>query len=218
MWTSDKLGQLFASPIWHGCHSAERRTKPGREIIRDHRFWLPLIAVFSGMRQEEICQLHLEDLRQESGIWVFDVNDRPPRQLKNRNAVRLVPIHRELLAMGLLAYADELRSAGKLRLFPQLSTGGADDRFGHNFSKSFTYYRKQIELYQPGLDFHSFRHSATTFLAHAGVAVPIIDQLTGHATPGETARYTKGFRIEQLTEAIDCIDPGIDLSHLYSAA
>lgn len=218
MWTSDKLGQLFASPIWRGCHSAERRTKPGRVIIRDHRFWLPLIAVFSGMRQEEICQLHLADLRQESGIWVFDVNDRPPRQLKNRNAVRLVPVHQALLAMGLVGYADEVRAAGAERLFPQLTGGGADDRFGHNFSKNFTYYRKQIGLYQPGLDFHSFRHSATTFMAHAGVPVPIIDQLTGHATPGETARYTKGFRIEQLKEAIDRIDPQVDLSHLYSAA
>ena len=215
MWSSDKLGQLFASPIWRGCHSAERRTKSGKEIIRDHRFWLPLIAVFSGMRQEEICQLHLEDLRQESGIWVFDVNDKPPRQLKNRNAVRLVPVHRQLLAMGLIAYADGLRTAGKERLFPQLTSGGADDRFGHNFSKNFTYYRRQIGLYQPGLDFHSFRHSATTFMAHAGVSVPIIDQLTGHATPGETARYTKGFRIEQLQQGINSIDPQIDLAFLY---
>lgn len=218
MWSSDKLSQLFASPIWRGCHSADRRTKPGKEIIRDHRFWLPLIAVFSGMRQEEICQLHVEDLRQESSIWVFDVNDRPPRQLKNRNAVRLVPVHKALIAMGLLAYASERRLAKDQRLFPQLSTGGADDRLGHNFSKSFTYYRRQIGLYQLGLDFHSFRHSATTFMAHAGVPVPIIDQLTGHATPGETARYTKGFRIEQLKEAIDSIDPQVELSHLYSAA
>jgi integrase len=218
MWSSDKLAQLFSSPIWAGCHSADRRTKPGTQVIRDHRFWLPLIAVFSGMRQEEICQLHVEDLRQESGIWVFDVNDRPPRQLKNRNAVRLVPVHKALLAIGLLAYADERRSAKYERLFPQLSSGGADDRLGHNFSKNFTYYRRQIGLYQLGLDFHSFRHSATTFMAHAGVPVPIIDQLTGHATPGETARYTKGFRIEQLKEAIDSIDPQVDLSDLYSAA
>ena len=215
MWSSDKLARLFASPIWRGCHSTDRRTKPGKEIIRDHRFWLPLIAVFSGMRQEEICQLHVEDLRQESGIWVFDINDRPPRQLKNRNAVRLVPLHKALLAMGLLAYADERRTAKDERLFPQLSTGGADDRLGHNFSKNFTYYRRQIGLYQLGLDFHSFRHSATTFMAHAGVSVPIIDQLTGHATPGETARYTKGFRIEQLQAAVDAIDAQIDLSHLY---
>lgn len=215
MWSSDKLAQLFASPIWGGCHSADRRTKPGKEIIRDHRFWLPLIAVFSGMRQEEICQLHVEDLRQESGTWVFDINDRPPRQLKNRNAVRLVPVHKALLSMGLLAYAKERQAAKDVRLFPQLSSGGADDRLGHNFSKNFTYYRRQIGLYQLGLDFHSFRHSATTFMAHAGVPVPIIDQLTGHATPGETARYTKGFRIEQLKAAVDAIDPQIDLSHLY---
>jgi hypothetical protein len=45
------------------------RAEPGSLIIRDERFWLPLIAVFSGMRQEEICQLHVEDVRQADGIW-----------------------------------------------------------------------------------------------------------------------------------------------------
>jgi len=215
MWSSDKLAKLFASPIWSGSQSADRRTKPGNAMIRDHRFWLPLIAVFSGMRQEEICQLHVEDLRQEGAVWVFDINDRPPRQLKNRNAVRLVPVHQVLIKIGLLGYAEDCRAAEHERLFPQLSAGGADDRLGHNFSKNFTYYRRQIGPYQPGLDFHSFRHSATTFMSHAGIAAPIIDQLTGHATPGETARYTKGFRIEQLKAAIDAIDPQVDLSRLY---
>jgi len=57
MWSQDKLVQLFRTPIWRGCHSKDRRSKPGSIIIRDEKFWLPLIAVFSGLRQEEICQL-----------------------------------------------------------------------------------------------------------------------------------------------------------------
>ncbi|MFO8087227.1 MAG: hypothetical protein R6T91_05385 [Bacteroidales bacterium] len=38
-----------------------------------YQFWLPVIGLFSGMRIEEICQLHLEDIRLEQGIWVFDL-------------------------------------------------------------------------------------------------------------------------------------------------
>lgn len=215
MWTTEQLMKLFRSPVWSGCRSAARRSTPGDLIIRDERFWLPLIAVFSGMRQEEICQLHLEDVRIEGGVWTFDVNGRPPRQLKNANAVRLVPVHKELIRLGLLSYVGEQRQIGRELLFHQLIPGGADNRLGHNFTKWFTRYRRDIGLYERGLDFHSFRHSATTFMQWAQVPLPVIDRLTGHASVGETARYTKNLQIKQLSEGVNAIDPGIDLSDLY---
>jgi integrase len=214
MWSEDKLTKLFASPIWTGCHSIARRSKPGSLVIRDERFWLPLIAVYSGMRQEEICQLHTTDIRLEGDIWVFDVNDQPPKQLKNSNAVRLVPIHSKLIEFGFLKYVEQQRRAGRDLVFHQLTRGGADHRLGHNFSKWFTRYRTDIGLYEPLLDFHSFRHSATTFMQWSNVPEPIIDKLTGHATAGETARYTKEFQITQLQDGIEGIRPNITLSHL----
>ncbi len=64
----------------------------------------------------------------------------------------------------------------------------------------------------PSLDFRSLRQNATTFPHRAGVQDPIIDRLTGHATPGETARYTKGSDIRQLKQAIDAIDIDMDLT------
>jgi site-specific recombinase XerD len=79
MWTEDELGALFSTPVWRGCKSAWHRSAPGLLLIRDEKFWVPLIAVFSGLRQEEICQLHVDDVRQEDGIWYFDINNRPPR-------------------------------------------------------------------------------------------------------------------------------------------
>jgi integrase len=167
------------------------------------------------MRQEEICQLELGDLRQEEGVWVFDIHGRGERNVKNLTAVRLVPVHSKLSRIGLLTYAEGMRKADHKRLFPNMARGGADQRFGHNYAKWFTRYRKDVGLYEPGLDFHSFRHSATTFMAQAGIASEVIDRVTGHVTAGETARYTKQFRIEQLHAAIEAIDPGIDLGFLY---
>jgi len=215
MWTRGDLSRLFSTPIWTGCKSEGRRATPGAEIIRDEKFWAPLIAVFSGCRQEEICQLQVEDIRQEESIWVFDVNMRPPRRLKNKTAVRLVPIHKELIRLGLLDYVDERRRAGDERIFPKLKPGGADDRLGHAFTKWFTRYRRDANVYEPGRDFHSFRHSATTFLHQGDVPDSIIDRLTGHTTPGETARYTKGANLEQLKRAIDAIDVGVQFDRLY---
>jgi integrase len=214
MWTPDDLARLFDTPIWRGCQSAARRSKPGKVVIRDEKFWLPLIAIFSALRQEEICQLHCADVRQEEGIWVFDINSEPPRQLKNTNAVRLVPVHEKLIKLGLLDYVEVQRRAGRDRLFEKLNGGGADNRFGHNFTKWFTRYRRDVGLYRQRLDFHSFRLSATTFMQWTEVPLPVIDRLTGHASVGETARYTKHLQISQLADGIHGINPNVDLSYL----
>lgn len=216
MWPEDKLSALFATPVWAGCQSADRRSKPGNQVIKDEKFWLPLIAVFSGMRQEELCQLQLSDIRQEGGIWVFDVNSDSDRKVKTGESIRLVPIHSMLIKAGFLRYVEEQRAANQELVFSQLKRGGADQRLGHNFSKWFTRYRREVGLYRPDMNFHSFRHSATTFMQWSGVLEQIIDKVTGHVRQGETARYTKNFKIEQLRDAIEGIEPKIDLSHLIT--
>ena len=216
MWTEDELRALFSTPVWRGCKSAWHCSAPGLLLIRDDKFWIPLIAIFSGLRQEEICQLHIQDVRQEDGIWYFDINNRPPRQLKNRSAVRRVPIHDELIRISLLDYYQNMRQTGEERIFPQLKPGGANGRLGHGFTKWFIRYRRETKVYRPRLDFHSFRHSATTFLQRAEVPVPIIDELVGHTGTGETARYTKGLGLAKLHSAINKLSIGVNLTALHS--
>ena len=215
MWDGEALAELFGTPVWKGCKSAARRTTPGTYVLRDARFWLPLIAVFSGMRQEEICQLQLEDIREEVGIWFMDINGRPPRKLKNSAAVRRVPIHPELIRIGFLAYVDAQRSKGMSRVFPDLKPGGADGRLGHGFAKWFSRYRQEMGIFRPGLDFHSLRHTATTLMHQAGIEHAVLDHLTGHVTPGETSRYTKGSILPQLARAIKSIRINVDFSALH---
>jgi integrase len=214
-WETPELAALFASPVWTGCASEIHRAEPGPLVLRDEKFWLPLIAVFSGMRQEEICQLSLADVRQAEGIWFFDLNTRDGRMLKNATAVRRVPVHNELVRLGLLDRVTQLRGRGETRLFPQLERGGADGRLGHAFSKWFTRYRRDIGLDRDKLVFHSLRHTATTLMSEADVQAAIIDRVTGHTTPGETARYTKRTTLRQLQTAINAISIGVDLSDLY---
>ncbi|WP_156387727.1 site-specific integrase [Methylobacterium sp. Leaf399] len=215
MWERADLARLFATPIWTGCASAGRRTAPGDLILRDEKFWLPLIAVFSGLRQEEICQLQVEDIRQDEDVWFFDINDRPPRKIKNTTAVRHVPLHAELIRLGFLAHVETQRRRRQTRVFANLTPGGADGRLGHAFTKWFTRYRRDVGLYRPGLDFHSFRHTATTLMHQAGVSVAVIDHITGHTTAGETARYTKRSTLVQMKASIDTIGIGVDLTALY---
>lgn len=41
-----------------------------------HCYWLPLIGLYTGARINEVCQLNPQcDIRQEHGIWVFDITE-----------------------------------------------------------------------------------------------------------------------------------------------
>ncbi len=184
-----------------------------RTHSQPYGFWTPLIALYTGCRLEEICQLHLEDIRQDHGVWVFDINDKEEKKLKNRSSERLVPIHLELINLGLLEFADVLRKKGNLRLFPELKQ--QRDGYGQTVSKWFGRYKKRCGIGE-GKTFHSFRHTFITHLKHKQVDGVMIHELDGHTVEGETmGRYGKRFPADILfKEGIEKIDYEIDLSHL----
>jgi hypothetical protein len=82
MWEGETLRNLFKSPVWTGCHPYYR-TRAGTEIIRDDKFWLPLLGLYHGNRLEEFAQLRREDVKQEDGIWFLDIHGEGGRQIKN---------------------------------------------------------------------------------------------------------------------------------------
>jgi len=61
------------------------------EDLDDHRYWLPILGLYTGCRANEVCQLHKEDLKEQDGIWYLDINDNGKKSLKNRSSRRLVP-------------------------------------------------------------------------------------------------------------------------------
>jgi integrase len=52
-WRGDELEILFSTPAWKG-----------EAVARGAYFFVPLIALFSGMRREEICKLNAKHIRQ----------------------------------------------------------------------------------------------------------------------------------------------------------
>ena len=93
------------------------------------------------------------------------------------------------------------------QLFPKLTPGGADGKRGHAFSKWWTRYRREIGVYEPALDYHSFRHGVTTKLYAAEVMDVFVDELTGHEGKGTSrAVYTKAMPLRKLFDAISKVD------------
>jgi len=173
-----------------------------------YMFWTPYIALYSGCRLEEICQLHLEDIRQEGGVWVFDINDKHEKRLKNQSSRRLVPIHPHLIQLGLLNHVEALKTKGERRLFSELDQ--RRDGYGQTVSKWFQRYKKRCEI-GDGKTFHSFRHTFITHLKHKQVDPFMIHELDEHTIDSETmGRYGKRFTPDiLLKEAVEKIDFGL---------
>jgi len=165
------------------------------------RFWIPRIAAFSGMRLTECCQLYLDDLRQQDGIWRFDINDKNDKRVKTASSVRIVPIHPSLISDGLLEYADSIRLTGHERLFPELHCEKYHG-YGRAMSKWFSYFNRRFLSDNPRLVFHSLRHSFASNLHDQGVEQEIIMQIMGHHDVSVSARYCKRAKLSVLLSAV----------------
>jgi len=172
------------------------------QFLRPYYYWLPLIGLYSGMRIEEICQLHLEDIRLEDSVWVFDVNDNGGKKLKTKGGKRLVPIHSKLVDLGLLKYAEKLRTKGEQRLFPELKR--QRDGYSQAASKWFGRLRNKLG-FEPV--FHSLRHTVATTLKHKDHDENLVAELIGHTVDSMTyGRYGKAYSPEKLKELVEDLD------------
>ncbi|QEX23354.1 integrase [Hypericibacter adhaerens] len=218
VWAGEPLRKLFASPVWTGCHP-HFRAQAGDKIIRDEKFWLPILGLYHGNRLEEFAQLRREDVKQEGDIWFFDIHDQGGRQVKNEQSVRRVPLHPVVLRLGFLSYLDEVAPKATDRVFPELQPGGPDNKVGYYFTKWWTNYRRATGVYERGLDYHSFRHGVTTKLFGAGVSREVVDELTGHEGEGTSQTvYLHEFPLKVLADAIAKVEwPEIDLLRLTTS-
>jgi len=184
-------------------------------------FWAPLIAVYTGMRLEEVCQLSLDDIyeSEQGGVWVIDVNANPYRDgtgrklLKNKNAARIIPIHQDLIQVGLLDYRDCLKKKGVERLFSELNKTASSPKFGKQPGKSFAKLVRALDL-GGNKTFHSLRHSFSDFFKVKGLHNDTFRQIFGHEIP-ELAGRQYGSKFDVRTcyeEVVSKLDYGIDVS------
>ncbi|MDP9154685.1 MAG: site-specific integrase [Pseudomonadota bacterium] len=189
---------------------------------RPHQFWAPLIALFTGARANEIAQLRLRDLEAVDGILCVRVAHDPrgenPTRTKNADSARIIPMHPELIRLGLPAYIEDARRAGGSRLFPHLpmdSLGKREKYISRDFNEK---HLPAVGVHQTRRKvFHSFRDTAETAL-HANGANPVqIDEWIGHKAEGMGAsRYKVKFTPAQFAELVlpRLQYPGLDLSEL----
>ncbi len=166
----EELKVLFSAPLFTGCLAVHRRFQPGKHIIKDDKYWIPLVGFFTGMRLGEIVQLHVDDVILDGAIPYIAVTDMDSGELgsdthksiKSDAGVRKVPLHPDLMDLGFanfIAHRRKEKHAPNKRVFWKTAFG-KDGQASTVFSKWFGRLLDKTGLTDPALVFHSFRHSA----------------------------------------------------------
>ena len=113
---------------------------------KPERYWVTMIAAYSGARLNEICQLNTSDIQQHSGIWVMNLtDDSEDKSIKTEAGNRIIPLHPRLLKLGFFDYVQQIRNGNHQKLFPNLkkmlSTG-----YGTLISRWFDRYLKRLGI------------------------------------------------------------------------
>lgn len=158
-----------ASALFEACRAYAKKPKEDGKTAAAKK-WAPLIAAYTGSRIAEVLQLRKEDIRNEAGHHVFDLN--PLAGSIKTGTFRLVPIHPHLIELGLLRFVAD---SGDGPLFAKGS-----------YKRVLDFVRTVVtdKRVQPN---HAWRHRLKTIARNLRFDPRVVDAIQGHAprTSGE---------------------------------
>nr|WP_082879221.1 site-specific integrase [Luteibacter rhizovicinus] len=183
-----------------------------------HKYWVPLIGLFMGMRVNEICQLHIDDVTTDLIPTISISDERPGQRIKTKSGRRLVPIHPKLIELGLLDYVRDVRKTGAQHLFPGLKWGenGPGETVAHWFNRTLL---KACGITTKQKTLHSLRHTFCTAAERKKVAIHRIARLVGHAPSGDVTleHYINEAEVQECLKDIKkVVFPKLDLPRYAS--
>lgn len=159
------------------------------KIFRDDAKWFVPVTLYTGMRLNEVSEIQLDDIKQEQGVWCFDLRF---HDVKNVSSRRLIPIAQYLLDIGLLEYVHRLKQDKKTYLFSQIRKGkkgpgkaGWGDPISRWFNRSVL---KNIDIdvetevrNKTSVVFHCIRHTVISTCVKNGAQKHLVKRIVGHA-------------------------------------
>lgn len=167
------------------------------------RAWLPLLALFTGARLDELGRLETGDII-DAGCPRICI-----RQAKNQSSVREVPLHPKLLELGWLEYVEGVRKAGYSTLWPYMTSKSAKAADSEVLGRWFNRWLHTVLKLPATKVFHSLRHTFKDLCRNAGIPRDVHQSLTGHSKQTVGDAYGTGFSIE--TKAAEIAKIGLSL-------
>ncbi|HXP96107.1 MAG TPA: site-specific integrase, partial [Telmatospirillum sp.] len=151
--TPEELTKLFDAPLFVGCKNVTRVYEPGRVLVRNHKFFFPLVGYLSGMRLSEIRQLEFEDIIEVNGRPHFSINRQSnhghQKTTKTKSSRRVVPVHPLLFKLGFMDWVERRKTeSSDGRIF-------VDFRYSNWWNQCFL---PNVGIKTEQTCFHSWRH------------------------------------------------------------
>ena len=218
-YTSQDLYKLFVESRWYAEDLINKR--------HPSKFWVPLLALFTGARLEEIAQLLTADIRQVEGIWCMDINNNLPPQagksrglkksVKTEAGERKIPLHPFLLDdLHFLDYVQGVDPNG--RLWPELKLSTAKQKYSYAIGQWWSRLKKEAG-FGNDKNFHSLRHTFTNCCKQSDIDRSKTKEVLGHEQQDITwGTYAEKYSVKILyADVISRIDFGVDLSSLKNS-
>ena len=173
-------------------------------------YWMPLVAMYSGARREEVAALIAADVKMVDGIPSFFI-----QKGKNAAARRLVPLHPKLIEMGFFDYANTVQSLGFTNLFPHLKPSA--NGLGKNAGRQFSNWLSDCDIEDSRKVFHSFRHTVITRLHATSANAAHVKQISGHQDETKGVHfqtYSHDMGLKALLKTLKRLKYPIDLNPL----
>lgn len=210
-WTRAELRRIFGSALFLEDPS---KFPTLRATHASAGYFMLAMLLYSGARIGELAQLEVADVQNRDAIWAYEIHGRSGT-VKTDESARWIPIHSDLVRLGLLEYHADLKRAGAVKLFPSLHRG--KEAPASNATKWFAAFRALVGLPSGRLEgSHKFRHLVRTTLDELGVGQGVADALTGHAATGSSGRtvYTNA-RLPAVAEAVERLGFGLSLPRVW---
>lgn len=179
----------------------------------DH-YWIPIVALYSGARLNEIAGLPIQNVRLIDGVHAMEITD-----TKTSKVGRVVPVHQTLIELGFWDYVEHVRAIGAERLFPHTVDG--NNGHGKNAARQFANWLDKLGITDPYKVFHSTRSTLITRLHTADANPAHAMQITGHdgvqVQNIHFQTYTQGIGLAQLRDTLNRVHYVLDMEALKAS-
>lgn len=210
-WTQQELKTLFSHALFTR-YELPKEYKAGKAAA----YWIPLIGLYTGARISELAQLRVCDVKTSGTVPMLSITDEGEgQQVKTTASVRTIPIHADLVRLGLLDYVTMVQKSGATSLWPDLKF--RNGKPGGYISEWFGIFRKAVGLTAQYPDFHCFRHTVRTVMSQTGIDHKVQDQVTGHTSQGSVGtRVYQHISDGEMAKAIAALHyPGLNLPRVF---
>ena len=206
-WTPQHMHCLFSAPLWTGGGGKLKRfnRNAGDEVYQDAAYWLPLLLFYTHAAVSEIAGLRADEVRIDDVVPNLVIKDNDVRAEdgvdggeKTTARGRLVPLHEELLRLGLANYVQAIRAEGHKALFPELYLNEARIG-GHQFRNvAWRHMQGWISAHMSiptnpvsgkTADMYSIRSLGSSFYAKEDAPDLMRADIMGHARTGTNALH-----------------------------